>query len=738
MSLPTLLVKGSIKSSPDKVPIDVITGFVKSKMPEFGYHSATLNDRILIIEAKTGSGKSTVIPTNVFRIVRSEHTSKDIKYSRKSVICTQPRVLTAVNTALDLSDPKGHYPDMVLGETIGYQTKDLSNKPSNGLIFATLGLLAAQIKQMGDNFIFDKYFCIMIDEVHERSIDSDMLLLLLKHIYHKNIGNEKLPFLFLMSATFSPKKYADYFGVSYNNIISVEGNTFKKIPHWPQTGSNDYITSMVETALEIHKNKDLPGKCDIMIFVPGMGEIKKITEQLRGAQKDKTEDLYIVLNIERTVIINQGMDYQLTFVAPDKLPPNVVRRIIVGTNTMETGLTVPTLKYVIDSGWYRGTEYYFPHNVNGLITKPAAKSQLQQRWGRVGRLFDGHFYPMYTEKTFKELEEQQLPEIITNGVEKIYLTLLNEVLSESKANDASESLLKTSFDLLDDPPLDSLMYSNAMSKILGFSNHFQLTELGKFASKFSLITMEQIKVLLSAFVWNVSMNDLITIITFFNKRTTELFDKKESRKKNAGEDILFAALPRYTLKGSSQSDKVDHAKNLYKCDFITQLLIINKVIKDYEESIEDFVSKSTEELTETLGINPEAVRAFLIERDSIINELITMGIDIYYGNNMQLSLAKDLESFMAIVVNIKKCLYDGLKCKLLVKNLDEFYYSYQGLKIPKKGYTQKFLITDSFKFTNADRVGDIQPLLYKISYNLVSVMDDYVDVDEEFCKPKFL
>ena len=111
-TLPTLLVPGALQGGPpDATPIEYLTDWVRHRMPEYGSRPATLANRVLLVQAETGSGKSTVLPASLFRILRSERTRADARYRGPSVLCTQPRVLTAVAVEMILAGLKRYFFD---------------------------------------------------------------------------------------------------------------------------------------------------------------------------------------------------------------------------------------------------------------------------------------------------------------------------------------------------------------------------------------------------------------------------------------------------------------------------------------------------------------------------------------------------------------------------------------------------------------------------------------------------
>jgi HrpA-like RNA helicase len=351
MSLvPTLLLPGSLRvpaGHSSESPIAYIVGWIKVRMPEFGARAVGVKNRVLVVRSETGSGKSTVMPVHVFRIFRHERTARGDRYRGASVLCTQPRVLTAVDLATRQVAGAVHNPDMVLGETVGYQTGPFSEKPPAGLVFATVGVLAALLRVLDDGQIMEKFRVIIIDEAHERSCETDATLMRLKQFYVRNADNPRLPFLVLASATIDAGVYARFFGAEA--VVEVAGRTHPVVTKWPARGTNNYPQSAAEVALEIHdaNPSDPPESSDILIFMPGMREIALVQQALESHAEARGADAkrdYIVLVLDRASVVNESAHFEM-LTAPWRTLPRPatstgkapVRRIIVSTVVAETG-----------------------------------------------------------------------------------------------------------------------------------------------------------------------------------------------------------------------------------------------------------------------------------------------------------------------------------------------------------------------------------------------------------------
>ena len=216
MPPPTLLVPGNLVTpspyeaskimgvSPEEVvPIEYIKTVIKRKMFEFGGPiPEKLSDRVLIIRAETSSGKSTTMPTHLYRILPSNI------IKGKNIIVTEPRIVSAVGISREQRDAPFNKD---ISKFIGYKTGPLSERVRRGLIYATIGVLLAQLKTMSDAEIMEKYKIIIIDEAHERSLDIDTVFVKLKKLFLRNLGNRELPFLIVTSATFDVNKVCKIF-----------------------------------------------------------------------------------------------------------------------------------------------------------------------------------------------------------------------------------------------------------------------------------------------------------------------------------------------------------------------------------------------------------------------------------------------------------------------------------------------------------------------------------------------
>ena len=813
--LPTLLVPGKVKTPEGvgKPPVEYILNWVRRRMPEFGGQGGALADRVLVVRSETGSGKSTVLPVYLFRILRAKETPAAMPFRGAGLVCTQPRVLTAIALAADVSSVRSPWnPDMVLGAVVGFQTGPVSNRPPAGLVYATAGVLAAQLGQQEDAELMARYRFIIVDEAHERSLESDATLMLLRHFYARNAGNPRLPFLLLTSATFDPRRYAAYFGVGEANIVEVEGRAYPITTHWPERGTNDYPAAAAAAVVRIHEENaaDPPERADILVFVPGADGAERVREELDRANRKYARregegegdgdgegegpPPFLLLVINREVVVSQAGDYALVFEAPGRLPRvggrQPGRRVIISTVVAETGLTIDTLRYVVDCGWNRAREVYQPWGAEGLVTRPAPRSRVEQRKGRAGRLFPGDFYPLYTENVYKALDPQQLPDIVTVGYDRLHLVAVREQQRQKLRLGERPEFRVEDLSLLDPPPAEAFLAASAAAAAHGFvsaraplpgrwppdplaereggDRGYGLTALGHVAALFARTPPEGVRVLLAGYVWGAAAADLATAVAMFGTAAADLLDPKERRRREGlppGAAALREALPPYLAARTGGAERALPPAESEAAYYRARLLIAD----DFAEAV--LVFDAFARRLDGAGGAPGPVAAWCREaglsydgllklaraREGVLEEMVVAGLDPFRASDRRLA-ALPAEAFTDGVARLKRCLYDGLRARLL--RLDPAaacYRTRQGLRVKapdlladaaasrlralgvaRRDARPRWLLTDVVRLAALPpQEGEkAPPILYAAAANLVSVLDGYVDVDPELDGPR--
>jgi len=718
MTLPTLLVKGNLKlyngEISDEIPIEYIIKWIKSNMIEYGagIKYISVKNRCLIVKAKTGSGKSTSMVVNIFRIYRNPATPTGVPYNGKTVLCCQPRVLTAISIAESISK-ESWAQDMIFGRIIGYQTGGGGKiRPQSGLVYATSGILAAQLNLLDDSAIMDMYSVIIIDEAHERTVESDILLLMLKNFYIRNEGNKNLPFLILSSATFETKKYIEYFDLPPENELLIEGSVYPIETIYPKIPYDNYYDGAVSIIQSIinNNNDDDPSKSDILMFIPGIREMSDMIEKLKYLIEKFN---LMVLKLNSDGVINKSEDVYLAQIGYNELKnPKPSKRIILSTNVAETGLTLDSIKYVIDSGYYITTEYY--PEASGLTTRFAPQSRIIQRRGRVGRKFPGVFYPLYTKEIFEALPVQQLPEILVRDYALYHLLLVREQLRQKTSDKKRVSFSVEDMDLLEMPPTQNFVKANILAHQLGFikteGQTCILTKSGMAASMISRIKMECIKMSFSSYIYDCAMYDMITLTAIFMyNKTIKDFMIAKYTKTNFGNlpfdaIVIKACCPKFGGADKiPETDKYYYKFKMIVCDDYIQMLII------YDKFIEQLNADNALKFCLEAGLDINKMLEFINFRANLIYDFINSGVDITYLNYKRLYLSSN---FIETLDNIKKCMYEGFKSHLLEHVERNIYKTINDVKIEVKPFLESSLID---RMIASDMIKTYSPPKYLIT-----------------------
>ncbi|KAK9461539.1 P-loop containing nucleoside triphosphate hydrolase protein [Lipomyces oligophaga] len=422
------------------------------------YHST----QILVFVGETGSGKTTQIPQYVLY--------DDLpQLSGKQVACTQPRRVAAMSVAKRVADEL----DVSLGEEVGYSIRFEDNtSPKTILKYMTDGMLLREAMNDPD---LKRYSCIMLDEAHERTLATDILMGLLKEIALRRSDLK----IIIMSATLDAQKFQKYFHDA--PLLAVPGRTHPVEIFYTPEYQRDYLETAIQTVLQIHAT-EAPG--DILLFLTGEEEIEDACRKISLEADElvrETECGYLSVYPLYGSLPPQQQQKIFEPAPGPKVkggPPG--RKIVISTNIAETSLTIDGIVYVIDPGFSKQKVYNPRIRVESLLVAPISKASAQQRAGRAGRTRPGKCFRLYTEEAFKkELNEQSYPEILRSNLSSTVLELKKLGIDDL-----------VHFDFMDPPAPETMMRAlEELNYLACLNDDGDLTALGRLASEFPLDPM---------------------------------------------------------------------------------------------------------------------------------------------------------------------------------------------------------------------------------------------------------
>ncbi|PHH53706.1 putative pre-mRNA-splicing factor ATP-dependent RNA helicase prp43 [Ceratocystis fimbriata CBS 114723] len=419
------------------------------------YHST----QILVFVGETGSGKTTQIPQYV---VYDELP----QLNGKMVACTQPRRVAAMSVASRVADEM----DVRLGEEVGYSIRfEDKTCQSTVLKYMTDGMLLREAMHDPD---MSRYCCIILDEAHERTLSTDILMALLKQISMRRRDLK----IIIMSATLDAEKFQKYFNDA--PLLAVPGRTHPVEIFYTPEPERDYVEAAIRTVLQIHASEP---EGDILVFLTGEEEIedacRKITIETDQMIQEIDAGPLAVYPLYGTLPPQQQQRIFSKAPAPFKSGGRPGRKVIVSTNIAETSLTIDGIVYVVDPGFSKQKIYNPRNRVESLLVSPISKASAQQRAGRAGRTKPGKCFRLYTEKAYKkELIEQTYPEILRSNLANTVLELLKLGV---------EDLVH--FDLMDPPAPETMMRAlEELNYLACLDDDGKITPLGSLASEFPL------------------------------------------------------------------------------------------------------------------------------------------------------------------------------------------------------------------------------------------------------------
>ena len=425
-----------------------------------------------------------------------------------TVVCTEPRKIAAITLAKHTSEEM----NLELGKEIGYQVgRDKKSCRNTKLLYMTDHVLLNECVK--DPYL-SHYSCVIIDEAHERSIYTDLLLGMVREALVKRPDLKVI----ITSATIDPYIFVQYFGGEEKcPIIKVPGRLFPVATIYnkvPKAQDDDHVESAVNKVLEIHR-KNIPG--NILVFLATPLETERATKVLEG-KVDRSKSVKPLQLHGRL----QPNEQQAVF---DPVPRNC-RKVIFSTNVAETSVTIPDIGIVVDTGLAKEKKYDAKKNMSVLELANVSQSSANQRLGRAGRTGPGTCYRLYTEPEFHDMEKSAIPEILQANLGHALLKLVELGVSNPIKFQFVETPGKQALELA----MHSLYEIGAIDRSNG-----QLTRLGQQLAKMSLEPRFGKAVIRGI---ELGIGDTMTLLVAYASSGSQLFHRGASEEANFKSDCL--------------------------------------------------------------------------------------------------------------------------------------------------------------------------------------------------------
>ncbi|MFZ5843036.1 MAG: ATP-dependent RNA helicase HrpA [Pseudomonadota bacterium] len=361
---------------------------------------AIATHQVVVIAGETGSGKTTQIPKLCLELGRGQ---------RGLIGHTQPRRLAATSVARRIAQEL----QVPLGQQVGYAIRFDQQCSDDSLIAVmTDGVLLQELKT---DPLLTRYDTLIIDEAHERSLNIDLLLGYLKTLLPQRPDLK----LIITSATIDPESFAQFFAQAGQPapVHIVSGRTYPvEIRYRPLVGEVEDERTLPEGVLHALDELWQEGPGDVLVFLSGEGEIREVTQFLRKQQfAGPMKHVELLPLYARLSMADQNRVFA----------PSNKTRVVLATNVAETSLTVPGIRYVIDSGLARISRYSQSSRVQRLPIEPISQASANQRSGRCGRVMDGTCIRLYAEEDFAGRPEFTSPEILRTNLSALILHMLS-------------------------------------------------------------------------------------------------------------------------------------------------------------------------------------------------------------------------------------------------------------------------------------------------------------------------
>ncbi|CAG8516918.1 8130_t:CDS:10 [Ambispora gerdemannii] len=421
----------------------------KESLPIFKFREklirAVKENQQLILIGDTGSGKTTQL---------TQYLAEEGFADRGKIGCTQPRRVAAMSVAKRVAEEVG----CRLGSEVGYTIRfEDCTSPETKIKYMTDGML---LRECLLDITLSQYSLIILDEAHERTINTDVLFGLLK----KTLKRRPDFRVIVTSATLDAEKFSAYFFDC--PIFTIPGRPHPVEVLYTKEPESDYLDAALIVVMQIHLSEP-PG--DVLLFLTGQEEIDTAAEILYERMKSlgpQVPDLIILP-------VYSALPNEMQSRIFEPAPPGS-RKVVIATNIAETSITIDGIYYVVDPGFVKQNAYDAKVGMDSL---PISQAQARQRAGRAGRTGPGKCYRLYTEAAYRN-------EMLPNPVPEIQRTNLANIVLTLKAMGINDLL---HFDFMDPPPVQTLL--TALEQLYALSaldDEGLLTKLGRKMAEFPL------------------------------------------------------------------------------------------------------------------------------------------------------------------------------------------------------------------------------------------------------------
>ncbi|KAI0200636.1 P-loop containing nucleoside triphosphate hydrolase protein [Astrocystis sublimbata] len=523
---------------------------------------------VTVVVGQTGSGKTTQIPQFL------EHAGWCS--DGRLIAVTQPRRVAATTVAVRVAEEFG----CELGKEVGYSIRfeDVTSAATR-IKFLTDGLL---IREALVDPLLSRYSVVMVDEAHERSISTDILLGLLKKIRRRRPELR----IIISSATLQAEAFLNFFSASSGiqdpaegqasptgSIVSLKGRTYPIDVLYLESPAEDYVEKVVSTIFDIHTTEP---DGDILVFLTGREEIDSVVQTITERAMSLPSDAPSLLPLP----LYAGLTTEQQMYVFDS-PPENMRKVVLSTNIAEASVTIEGIVYVIDSGFVKLRAFDPKTGIESLTVTPISKASAAQRAGRAGRTKAGKCFRLFTEDAYQSLPDANPPEIQRSNLAPFILQL--------KAL-GIDNVVR--FEYLTPPPAELMMKATELLYALGALDEYaKLTRpLGMRMAELAVEPM-MAKTLLSAPSFNCT-NEILTIAAMTSlggavwvQRDGNKKQMESARRKFAAEEgdhlTLLNVYQAFVTKGKKES-KFCH-ENYLNFKALTRAVSIRGQLRRYLE-----------------------------------------------------------------------------------------------------------------------------------------------------------